>query len=87
MEELLTRAGQLAKIRKALQEKFPRATFSTNDDANPSTPMSVRAEWGNGRIIKTVRANSPRSTADEFLSKAISLLEPFQADNVPSRHQ
>lgn len=83
----MTRADQLLAVREALSAKFPKATFTTNDDANPATPMMVRAEWGNGRIVKTVRANSARSTTDEFLSKAIALLEPFQADNVPTRHQ
>lgn len=87
MDQPISRADQLANVREALKVKFPKASFSTNDDANPATPMSVRAEWGNGKTVKTVRADSPTSTAEQFLSKAIRVLEPFQADAVPTRHQ
>lgn len=81
-----SRADQLAQVRKDLKTKFPSALFSTNDDANPATPMTVRAEWGNGKIVKTVRADSPSSTVEQFLRKVVAVLEPFQADAVPSRH-
>jgi hypothetical protein len=84
--ETTSRADQLAEVRRDLGKKFPKAKFFTNDDANPATPFIVRAEWGNGKVIKTVRADSPRSTVQEFLSKAVAVLEPFQADNVPTRH-
>jgi hypothetical protein len=86
MEQLISRVDQLAQVRAALKKKFPKATFSTNDDANPATPISVRVEWGNGKVIKTVRADSPTSTVEQFLSKAIRVLEPFERDNVPARH-
>lgn len=81
-----SRAEQLAQVRKDLKAKFPAATFSTNDDANPATPMTVRAEWGNGKIAKIVRADSPSSTVQQFVSKVIAVLTPFEADAVPSRH-
>lgn len=81
-----TRADQLGLVQKRLEAAFPAAAFSTNTDANPATPMTVRVSWGNGRIIKTVRADSPSDTAEKFLSKAIALLERFQADNVPTKH-
>lgn len=87
MDQPISRSDQLAMVRTALKVKFPKAAFTTNDDANPATPMSVRAEWGNGKIVKTVRADSPTATAEQFLSKAIAVLEPFQADAVPTRHQ
>lgn len=82
----LSRPEQLAQVRKVLRDKFPKAKFSTNDDANPATPMTVTASWNNGRILKTVRADSPTSTPDQFASKAIAVLAPFQDNNVPSRH-
>ncbi|WP_298800119.1 hypothetical protein [uncultured Devosia sp.] len=85
MEEL-SRTEQLGKARAELERRFPSATFHTNDDANPSTPMSVRAEWGNGRVKKVVRANSPRDTVDQFVSKVTAVLAPFEKLNVPSKH-
>jgi len=87
MDAVASRVGQLAQVRGALAEKFPFATFTTNDSANPATPMTVRAEWGNGKVLKLVRADSPSSTVEQFLSKVIAVLEPFQADNVPGRHK
>lgn len=86
-EQVVSRADQLALVRKHLKMAFPDANFVTNDDANAATPMSVRAEWGNGRYVKAVRADNLSSTAQDFLSKAKSVLEPFQAANIPARHK
>lgn len=86
MEENSSRADQLASVRAQLERKFPAATFTTNDDMNPATPMTLRAEWGNGKVIKVVRADSPSSTVQDFVRKAVAVLTPFQANNVPDRH-
>lgn len=84
--ESLSRTDQLTQVKLALKRTFPKATFSTNDDANPATPMTVRAEWGNGRIKKIVRADSSTSTVEDFLRKATAILKPFEAEAVPNRH-
>lgn len=82
-----TRAEQLAVVRKVLSAAFPTAEITTNDDANPATPFVVKLSWNSGRIIKTVRADSPSATPEQFLSKAQPLLERFQIENVPARHK
>lgn len=81
-----TRPEQMAKIKKALQSRFPNAKIVTNADCNPATPMAVRLEWGNGRIVKAVRANSANSTADDFLAKALGILVPFAQEAVPTKY-
>lgn len=82
----LSRSDQLAMVKRKLQATFPAAEFSTNADANPATPMTVRVSWGNGRITKTVRADAPSDTIEKFLGKAVPFLERFQNENVPSKH-
>lgn len=85
--EVISRTDQLALVRKHLKAAFPDANFFTNDDANAATPMSVRAEWGNGRYVKAVRADGLSSTAQDLSSKAKAVLEPFEKENIPSRHK
>jgi hypothetical protein len=80
-----TRAEILAGVRATLVRTFPKAQFTTNDDANPATPMTVTASWKAGRIVKVVRADSITSTPDEFIEKATRLLSGFQQANVPAR--
>lgn len=86
MEKTRSRADELGLVRAKLRAAFPAASFTTNDTANPATPMNVRATWGNGSIIKSVRADSPSSTVEQFLKKALPVFERFQRDNVPSKH-
>lgn len=79
-----TRPQALAKIQAALKRRFPAATITTNADMNPATPMAVTAAWGHGKIVKAVRADGINVSPDDFLAKAVPVLEKFQASNVPS---
>lgn len=83
----LTRADALKIIRQKIAKEFPGATVTTNDDANPATPMAVTCTWRRGTIVKAVRADSIRSTLEEFEARAISILTAFQTQNVPVRYQ
>lgn len=85
--EQVSRAEGLARVRRVVAKAFPGATVTTNDDANPATPMAVTATWRRGTIIKAVRADSIRSTLEEFEARAISILTAFQTSNVPVRYQ
>jgi len=82
-----TRSENLAQVRHALQKRFPRAELTTNDDANPATPMIVKASWSGGRIHKVARADSINTPVDVFVQKAGDLFERFQANAIPSRDQ
>lgn len=79
-----TRTENLATVRQVLQKRFPKATFTTNDDANPATPMIVKATWAGGRIYKVARADSITTPVDVFVQKAADLFERFQSNAVPS---
>lgn len=80
------RAAQLAEVREVIAAKFPFAEIHTNDDANPATPFIVQMSWANGRIKKVVRADSYKMTVQQFLAKALPLIQAFQNNNVPTRH-
>lgn len=83
----MARPDDLALVRAELGEKFPAATFTTNDDANPATPMGVTASWANGRILKTVRADSISSSVQDFIAKAVRIIGPFESNAVPTKHK
>lgn len=83
----LTRAEALAEVRAHLAKAFPKAEIQTNEDANPATPFVVRLSWNAGRISKVVRADSPLSTVQQFLNKAMPAFERFSEENVPTRHK
>lgn len=82
-----SRAEQLGIVREAVKAKFPTAEITTNDDANPATPMTVTARWRHGTIIKAVRADTLQISASDFAAKAISKLSAFQEQRVPSQYQ
>ena len=87
MAQQLSRAEALAQVRRAVALKFPGAAITSNDDANPATPMAITATWRRGTIVKAIRAESIRSTPEEFSQRAGHLLAVFQTNNVPARYQ
>jgi hypothetical protein len=87
MSDVIGRAEKLSRVRDALKKRLPLATITTNDDANPATPMIVKAEWSGGRIWKVVRADSISTSIEEFVSRASAVLEKYQASALRDSEQ
>lgn len=85
---MIDRETALTKLSAQLHERFPDAeSISTNETANPATPMSCSAEWRTtrGRKVKSVRAHSIQVDPDAFRRYALVQIDEFYTAHVLGR--